>query len=108
MAKRGKRHGSLIRNNIIEILYFMKQGHGYSIYKVYRELYPKATMRSVYYNLHTGEKLGEFVIKGIESEKGNYSWGAQAEKVYYSLGPNAKPAGELRVKEYFDRVKKAL
>ena len=106
MPKRGKRHGSQIRNNIIEILHCMKRGHGYSIYKIYRELYPKATMRSVYYNLHTGEKLGEFVIKGIESERGDYSWGAHAEKIYYALGPNAKPRGEQRVKEYFDRERK--
>ena len=107
MAKRGKRHGSQIRNNIIEILYFMKQGHGYSIYKIYRNLYPKATMRSVYYDLKAGERLGEFVIKGIENERGEYSWGAQAEKVYYSLGPNARPKGEFKVKEYFEREKLA-
>ena len=45
--------------------------------------------------------LGEFKVNKIEMEKGQYSWGGEAEKTYYSLGSNAKAKGN-------DRIRKAL
>lgn len=96
---RGRPVKSQIRQNIIEILFFTKESYAYEIYKLYLKAFPKVTMRSIYYHLRKGEKLGEFKISKIKSEKGKYSWGPTAEKVYYVLGPNAKPSGDLMVKE---------
>lgn len=103
---KGRPIGSVIRQNIIEILYFMGNGYGYDIYKIYMDIFPKVTMRSIYYHLRKGLELGEFKIHKAGKEKGNYSWGSEAEKVYYSLGNGAKPLGKDNVKEYFDKKKK--
>ena len=104
MAK-GRPVKSEIRQNIVEILYFMKQGYGYGIYKAYVAIFPKVTMRSIYYHLRKGVDLNEFKISKIEKEKGDYSWGGEAEKIYYSLGDNAKPLVNEKVKEYFESKK---
>jgi hypothetical protein len=106
MAKRGRPVESAIRQRIIEILYFLKEGYGYDISKVYMAVYPKVTMRSIYYHLKKGVSTGEFKVKRIKSEKGNYSWGGEAEKIYYALGPKAKPKIDKKVKEYLDKQKK--
>ena len=99
---RGRPIKSEIRQNIVEILYFMKQGYGYEIYKAYVAIFPKVTMRSIYYHLKKGALLHEFKVSKIEKEKGDYSWGGEAEKIYYALGPNAKPTGNDRVREYVE------
>jgi hypothetical protein len=79
----------------------MGKGYGYEIYQVYMDLFPKVTMRSVYYQLRKGVTLGEFEIESVKTEKGNYSWGPEAEKIYYKLGKNAKAKIEDRIKSYF-------
>ena len=104
--KQGRPPKSMIRQNIVEILYFLGTGYAYEVYKHYVEIFPKVTMRSVYYNLKKGESLGEFVISSIKSEKGDYSWGDRAEKIYYKLGPSAGPQMPLVVKQYFDKIDK--
>ena len=101
MAK-GRPVKSEIRQNIVEILYFMKEGYGYEIYKAYVAIFPKVTMRSIYYHLKKGADLNEFKVSKIEKEKGDYSWGGEAEKIYYSLGEAAKPAGNEKAREYFE------
>ena len=106
MGKKGRPVKSEIRQNIIEILYHIKKAYGYEIYKAYVRIFPKVTLRSIYYHLKKGVALGELQILNIEKEKGDYSWGAEAEKIYYGLGPNAKPIGSDRVKGYFDTVNK--
>jgi hypothetical protein len=100
---RGRPAKSEIRQNIIEILFFIKKGYGYDIYKIYREIFAPVTMRSIYYHLKKGLQLGEFKIDKIEKEKGDYSWGPEAEKIYYGLGQNAKPVGNEKIKEYLDK-----
>ncbi|MBL7055491.1 hypothetical protein ISS07_01105 [Candidatus Woesearchaeota archaeon] len=100
---RGRPTKSEIRQNIIELLYFMKEGYGYHIYKAYVAIFPKVTMRSIYYHLKKGITLGEFKISKIEKEKGEFSWGGEVEKTYYALGEQAKPSVDERVKEYFDK-----
>ena len=102
---RGRPVQSVIRQNIIEILYFLKKGYGYDIYKAYIAIFPKVTMRSIYYHLKKGTALGEFKVHKIEKEQGDYSWGSEAEKVYYALGENAKPKIDKRVKAYLDKKK---
>lgn len=99
---RGRKPESVIRQNIVEILYFLKKSHGYDIYKVYRAVFPKVTMRSIYYHLKKGVELEEFRISDIKLEKGEFSWGGTAEKIYYELGRNAKPRGNLLVKRYIE------
>ena len=101
MAK-GRPVKSEIRQNMVEILYFIKKAYGYEIYKIYTAIFPKVTLRSIYYHLKKGIALNEFEVHKIEKEKGDYSWGAEAEKIYYKLGSNAKPAVSYRVKEYVE------
>jgi Fe2+ or Zn2+ uptake regulation protein len=103
--ERGRPLKSKIRQNIIEILYFLEEGYAYDIYKIYIELFPKVTMRSVYYNLNKGVATQEFVVKEIKKEKGEYSWGQEAEKIYYALGPAAMPAIMPVVKDFFEKRK---
>jgi len=103
---RGRPIQSEIRQNIIEILYFMGKGYGYDIYKAYINLFPKVTMRSIYYHLKKGVALGEFKVDKIQKESGNYSWGSEAEKVYYILGDKAQPKINKKVKSYFDKKTK--
>ena len=100
---RGRPTRSEIRNNIIEILAVMGSGYGYDIYKAYRIIFPKVTLRSIYYHLKKGVQLDEFTVAKIEKSQGDYSWGPEAEKIFYALGKNAKPSGNVLVKEYFER-----
>ena len=100
--KKGRPIRSEIRQNVVEILHFINKAYGYEIYKVYVVIFPKVTLRSIYYNLRKGVDLGEFQVSKVEKQKGDYSWGTEAEKIYYSLGPNAKPLGNDRVKEYVE------
>ena len=102
---KGRPVRSEIRQNIIEMLFFMKEGYGYDIYRNYIAIFPKVTMRSIYYHLKKGISLGEFKISKVEKEKGDYSWGPEAEKTYYSLGENAKPLGNDKAKEHFEKKK---
>ncbi len=98
---RGRPTKSQIRQNMIEILAHIKAAYGYDIYKVYISIFPKVTIRSIYYHLKKGVSLGEFIVAKIEKEKGDYSWGGEAEKIYYSLGPQAKVQGSEEVKRHF-------
>jgi len=104
---RGRPITSPIRQNIVEILNHVKEEYAYNIYKIYCELYPKVTMRSIYYHLRKGEQTKEFIISRIEQEKGDYSWGSNAEKIYYKLGPNANPKGDVRIKKLLQTLKKS-
>jgi hypothetical protein len=101
--KRGRPIKSKIRENIVEILYFLGEGYAYQIHKIYIEIFPAVTSRSIYYHLKKGTDLDEFKIKQIKQESGNYSWGDKAEKIYYALGPLAKPKINSAVKKYFDK-----
>ncbi len=100
---RGRPVKSQIRQNIIEILFFLKEGYGYDIYRQYKEIFPLVSMRVIYYHLKKGADLGEFKVNKIIKENGNFSWGSEAEKIYYSLGAEAQPIGNERVKEAIER-----
>ena len=101
--KRGRPIGSSIRQNLIEILYFKGKAYGYDLYKDYCALFPVVTLRVIYYHLKKGVALKEFKLETVKLEKGNYSWGGEAEKKYYALGTNAKPKIDKKVKNYFDK-----
>jgi len=94
---------SQIRQNIIEILNYLGSSYGYAIYKIYKAVYPKATLRVIYYHLKRGTDIGEFKLDKIEKTKGDFSWGGEGEKRIYALGPKAKPKGDERVKEHLAR-----
>ena len=98
---RGRPPKSRIRQNLIELVSAMGKGYGYEIYKNYRELFPKAAQRSIYYHLKKGTQLGEFELHGVVTSQGQYSWGRVSEKVIYKLGPNGMPKGDERVRKFF-------
>jgi hypothetical protein len=104
MPSRGRPVNSAIRQNIVEILFHMKKAYGYEIYKPYIAIFPKVTMRSIYYHLKKGIFTGEFEIVSVEKEKGDYSWGEFAEKIYYKLGSKASLKGNIKAKEYFEAI----
>ncbi|MFH1316355.1 MAG: hypothetical protein ABII01_02450 [Candidatus Woesearchaeota archaeon] len=103
---KGRPIKSQIRQNIIEILHHMKRAYGYDLYRIYVEIFPKVTLRSIYYNLKKGVDLEEIRIDKIEREKGNYSWGEEAEKKYYAIGKKADVKDDKRVSDYFYKIKK--
>jgi len=105
MASRGRPVKSQIRQNIIEILFVIGPAYGYRIHKFYNEIFPPCTRENIYYNLRKGVKLGEFELAEVRQEEGAYSWGTVVEKKYYRLGPNARPRGNPRVREFFEGLK---
>ena len=104
--KRGRPTQSKIRQNIIEILYYLEQGYGYQIAKIYNEIFPEVTQRSIYYHLRKGVKINEINIIKIEQEEGDFSWGKMVEKIYYSLGEEASPKGDKRIKDFLNKFKR--
>ena len=103
---RGRPVQSQIRQNVIEILFYLGKGYGYQIAKLYNEIFPEVTQRSIYYHLRKGTQTKEIEIHKIEQEEGNFSWGSSVEKKYYTLGVNAEPKGLMRVKKHLKRYKR--
>jgi hypothetical protein len=101
--KPGRPYGSVVRQNIVEILFFYEQLHGYEIYKIYSALFPKITLRLVYYHLKKGVLLGELKVAKIDRKQGKYSWGGTSENIIYSLDKDARPLGEERVRAYKEK-----
>jgi hypothetical protein len=103
---RGRPLKSPIRQNVVEILHYLGKGYGYQICKIYNEVFPAVTQRSVYYHLHKGIETKEIVINKIKEEKGDFSWGNFVEKIYYELGSAAEPVGEKRVQQFIKKNSK--
>jgi len=103
---RGRPVRSEIRQNVIEILHYLGKGYGYQICKIYQEIFPAVTQRSIYYHLRKGTQTREIIVNQIKEEKGDFSWGSTVEKIYYELGEAAEPKGEPRVKEFLKRNNK--
>ena len=104
--KRGRPVRSEIRQNVIEILHHLGQGYGYQIAKIYNEVFPEVTQRSIYYHLRKGISTNEIQIHKVEQEQGNFSWGSIVEKTYYSLGKAASPKGLARVEGFLKKFKR--
>ncbi len=102
---RGRPLKSEIRQNIIDILHYMKRGYGYEIYRIYISVFPKCTIEVVYYHLKKGVTLDEFRVERVSQERGDFSWGPIAEKTYYSLGPNAVPRINRRLENHIKKQK---
>lgn len=104
--KRGRPTKSIIRQNVVEILQHLGKGYGYEISKIYNEIFPKVTQRSIYYHLRKGVLTQEIEVYKIEREEGDFSWGPVVEKIFYSLGKEAQPKGEEKIKEFLQKWKK--
>jgi hypothetical protein len=91
----GRPIGSDVRQNMIEILFKHKELHGYELYKIYCDLFPKVSQRLIYYHLKRGVSLNEFRVVRVHKKEGNYSWGGSVENIIYSIGLSAKPIGKL-------------
>lgn len=104
--KRGRPIKSDIRQNIIDILAYIKNGYGYEIFKIYVGVFPKCTIEVVYYHLKKGVTLDEFKIHKVKQEKGDYSWGPIVEKTYYSLGSKSFPRKNKRIENFLKKIKK--
>jgi hypothetical protein len=103
--KRGRPLKSEIRQNIIEILHYLGNGYGYQIARIYNEVFPKVTQRSIYYHLRKGILTKEIRVHKVEQEQGAFSWGPMVEKIYYGLGESGDPKGLDRVKEFLEKNK---
>ena len=98
----GRKPSSQIRDNLVELLFFMREAYGYELYKKYKGVFPeRISMRSVYYHLTKGVDLNIFNIKEIQEVKGEYSWGDGTKRVIFTLGPAAKPR---QLKEVHSRL----
>ncbi|MBI2176250.1 hypothetical protein HYU40_02770 [Candidatus Woesearchaeota archaeon] len=106
--KRGRPSHSPVRQNITELLAQFGELHGYEAYKHYVKVFPKVSMRAVYYSLRNGVKKGYFKIAKVEKKTGNYSWGPEAQRVYYANGEMAKPTGDMKVRKYFESLKSPI
>jgi len=102
---RGRPPDSQIRQRIVELLHHVGKDYGYNVYKLYCQIFPKVSMRVVYYHLNKGSELGIFEREKAEAVEGDYSWGNTALKVFYSLGPNAMPFGISEVEDFFSKPK---
>lgn len=105
---RGRPVKSEVRQNIIELLSVVGKLHGYDIARLYKKIFPSVTTRNIYYNLCKGREIGEFSVKTVKIEKGEFSWGNHAEKKYYELGPKANPVGKESVKQFFNKNRETL
>tara|TARA_Y100000034_G_scaffold99572_1_gene122441 strand:+ start:2481 stop:2798 length:318 start_codon:yes stop_codon:yes gene_type:complete len=103
---RGRPNKSIIRQNVVEILHYLRKGYGYQIAKIYNEVFPPVTQRSIYYHLRKGIQTKEIRVHKVELEEGDFSWGKMVEKIYYTLGENADPQGEGRVKKFLKNRKR--
>ncbi len=102
---RGRPVNSVIRQHIIEIVHHLGKGYGYQIHKIYAEVYGNVTREVVYYHLKKGVEIGEFEVEMVKQETGAYSWGRTVEKIYYRLGPNARPRVDAKVAAWLNRQK---
>jgi hypothetical protein len=104
--KRGRAVGSTIRDNLVEILFFLKEAHGYDLYKFYKKIVGKPiSIRTVYYHLAKGQDLGVFELKGIQTLKGDYSWGSSVERKIFRLGKQAQPRVDNKIKNAIEEIK---
>ena len=78
----------IIRNPVrVRIAQILSKGpmHGYAIYKKYRELFGKVSMRLIYYHLERGLREGIFEVVDVDEVEGDFSWGRRAMRKYYRL-----------------------
>jgi len=103
-TKRGRSLGSPIRDNLIELLYFLGPSYGYDLYKKYKKIWGNVSLRSIYHHLAKGIDLGIFEIDGIQKVEGKYSWGTGVQRTLYKLSSNAQPKKDPAVKAALEKA----
>ena len=106
MAKPGRPFGSKIRQNLIEILFYLGEGYGYELHKLHEQLFKPCTKEVIYYHLKRGVERNEFEVKEVKIESGNFSWGPQTRKIIYKLGTLARPHMTEDIKEPIEQFLK--
>lgn len=99
MTKRGRQPGSVIRDNMIEILYFLGPSYGYDLYKKYKKAFGPVSLRSIYHHLAKGCDIGVFELRGVVKIEGEFSWGAGVQRRLFGLTSAAQPKGDPKIKE---------
>ena len=103
----GRKPNSQIREEIVELLHFLKEAYGYELYKKYCHVFnKKVSMRSIYYHLNKGVELGIFNLKEVRNVQGDFSWGSGAKQVIFELGVNARPNISNNVYNKLQELKK--
>ena len=97
-----------VRDNIVDLLFLLKEAHGYEIYKFYNLLFPKVSQRLIYYHLRKGVSTGDLDISRISKIKGNFSWGSDAERIYYKLSKNSRPNPDKKTILKFKKIKASI
>lgn len=85
----GRPSKSRVRERIAEILSNIGFSYGYDIYKIYKKVYGNVLLRTIYYNLKKGVEDNEFLVVEVKRTPGQFTWGNETERVYYTLGPFA-------------------
>jgi DNA-binding PadR family transcriptional regulator len=84
MTKRGRPARSEVRDRVIALVTKMGKAYGYEIHKRYCQEFTPVSQRLVYYHLHQAVKMGLLKIAATERTQGDYSWGMEAEKTWYT------------------------
>jgi hypothetical protein len=98
---RGRPLKTDIRERIGLILSQVNFAYGYELFKIYKNVFGEIGLRNLYYNLKKGLQTGEFIIAHIEREPGSFTWGAEAQHIYYGAGPYMmlhKPSEKILLK----------
>ncbi len=103
---RGRPRGSIIRQNMVDLLYHLKKAYGYEIHRHYIKLFSPCTLRSIHHHLNFGLKTGEFDLVEQKKETGSFSWGDSVEKSYYTLGKEARPKKNENIAEYVSSLRR--
>ncbi|MGM5483933.1 MAG: hypothetical protein ACQER9_03390 [Nanobdellota archaeon] len=93
MVGRGRPAKSEVRQRICDILFKIEEGYGYEIHKIYCDNFERTSRELIYYHLRKGVDTGEFQVKEVKEEKGDFSWGQVTKKIIYKIGPNGKFSG---------------
>ena len=102
---RGRPSKSDVRDKLAEMLFIAGKLTAYDAHKHYIQIFAATTRRNVYYQLQKGESLGLFK-KEIVDEKGDYSWGEQVRKIYYSLKSKDNIQVNIAINKHFDEMRK--
>jgi len=103
---KGRPEGSIVRNRLVQMLQVLGTSYGYELYNHYREVFGNVHIRTIYYNLKKGIEKEEIIVVDVAREIGDYSWGDEVQKVYYTAGPFAKTAAPAKDLEKLKILKK--
>lgn len=74
---------------MLAIINYYGEVYGYEIYKKYKEVFGAVSLRLIYYHLDKGVKENIIIKKKTEMVNGEYSWGQNSERIYYSTNDAA-------------------